>query len=95
MEVTSYLIFTQYTALTRSCWLFIHDHYGELLVFPESEVRAFQGPIKKWLAEIGEPVSETATWGQIKAVIDRVHGKLSNKWSYLALNPSVTLAKLH
>ncbi|CDJ34395.1 uncharacterized protein EMH_0000920 [Eimeria mitis] len=48
---------------------------AEAFVSSLREVRALQGPLKKWLADIGQPVSDTATWGQIKAIIDKVHGE--------------------
>ncbi|CDJ53926.1 hypothetical protein EBH_0009100 [Eimeria brunetti] len=47
---------------------------AEAFVSALREVRALTGPVKKWIIDAGEPVSDTATWGQIRAIIDKAHG---------------------
>ncbi|KAL8444212.1 hypothetical protein Emed_006333 [Eimeria media] len=38
------------------------------------EVRARTGPVDKWLKDLGEPLSQSMTWGQIRAILDKAHG---------------------
>ncbi|KAL8455650.1 hypothetical protein Emag_000472 [Eimeria magna] len=39
------------------------------------EVRARTGPVNKWLKDLGEPLSQSMTWGQIRAILDKAHDK--------------------
>ncbi|KAL8275070.1 hypothetical protein Esti_000949 [Eimeria stiedai] len=40
------------------------------------EVRARTGPVNKWLKDLGEPLSQSMTWAQIRAILDKAHGDI-------------------
>ncbi|CDJ66336.1 LOW QUALITY PROTEIN: hypothetical protein ENH_00019100 [Eimeria necatrix] len=48
---------------------------AEAFVAALRDVRALQGPVRKWLADLGESVSSSTTWNQVKAIIDKAHGE--------------------
>ncbi|CDJ41594.1 hypothetical protein ETH_00022720 [Eimeria tenella] len=48
---------------------------AEAFVAALRDVRALQGPVRRWLADLGESVSTSTTWSQVKAIIDKAHGE--------------------
>lgn len=40
-----------------------------------TELRALSGPVPRWMRDLGEEVSQSMTWRQLRDIVDKEHGE--------------------